>query len=71
MIPVKFIKIPKSKRKPLNYFSPYLEPLPEPTISWDETEKIKTHNIKVKKQKIHENMKYKTEHQNREMEVNM
>lgn len=61
MIPVELIKIPKSKKKPLNSFSPFLEPLPEPTIPWNEAEKIKSHNIKVKKQKFRENMKHKKE----------
>lgn len=59
MILVELIKIPKSKKKTLNSFSPYLEPLPESTISWNEVEKIKTHNIKVKK--LRENMKHKKE----------
>lgn len=55
MILVKYIRLPK--RTLIKYDSPYLEPLPEPVISRAEEKKIQWHNMKVKKQKMLEQLK--------------
>lgn len=68
---MKYIKLPKSKRNQNNQVSPYLEEIYEPVISRTELEKMKLHNMKVKKQKENDILKAEKQQALNELAVNI
>lgn len=64
------MKLPKSTRSTKKYTSPYLEPLPQPHHPWTKVKEVTFHNMKVKKQRMHNKMKAIQLQQQHEKEVN-
>ena len=69
-ISVKYKKLPKSTKSTKKYTSPYLEPLPEPHHPWSKEKAVKFHNMNIRNQRMHNNMKAIQLQQQHDKEVN-
>jgi len=70
LIPVEYIKQPKAKRKPIEYRTPYLEPLPENEMQWAEMKEIRRQKNIARRQTTRENEKIKKKQKNDQLAVN-